>query len=1015
MRYIDAKQIYSLTNQGLTIFEHLHPNTDFSNPKKYFKRRTNDKTASSRVIYHEGFYQITDFGDQQNINGMKAIPYLMHEKGYEFYDALLYIEEVIIGQTVDGSSFKPKKWAPDYEKRKPEPGEEHGQYSFTFKKQPTLTDCAAIGRYVNPGTLARFNIKAVAEYSLVGKDKTNGKPVVHIFKATDDYPIFLIDNPGFQKIYKPHEKEKKYRFVYVGTKPKDHIFGLGLIKDAPNEFVTGQDEEEETTPPAHKPNAVVKDIFRCSGESDALNLASLGFHVYWLNSESAELTYQQFKEIDELCENHYQVMDLDATGQQYALKNALQHYNLYTVELPLWLKTKNDWRGNPCKDLKDFINISGTDADQTTYQFNVLKKNARRIKFWETITDPKNKKKKSYNINMEFFYFFLKANGFYQMESQYHKKAGYSYVHIQGKVVEIIHPDNIKRTIKRFTKDWIKKKQIMEGIELLNKINTSAQITEGNLETIEEIKLNFKNHDKETEYINFANASLKITPHTIESVKHDQLPNYILGKLEVNRNTITNLCPHKIRVLKNPPIEVKPSQPYQELLDKLAQSTTPEGREQINAQIQAIDELDRYQVIIHDHDFIFSQYLKDLAAIHWKKRQTLKDENKPVELTAAEEKEENLVLASLLFSLGYLCQQYKSPDKPWIVFLQDFKISEIGQASGRSGKSILSKAPYYLRAGFYIAGRPLDNKDNYKFIYDGFTEFHDYIEVDDLAEFADFSYFYTEATGKRYINPKNYAPFTLEYTDSGKMLISSNFELPNTDNSTIARILSAGVSDYYHEATRFNDYRETRNPFTKFGKMMYDDFTDQEWVKFFNQMAHCIQMSMRFHKIQPPMLNLIKRQARRTMAQGLGKDEIFLSWATDYFVSAPLQDKDLQVSPAYNGYLNKLIIKQVAFENFQERLSHRQKQDYRITRFKQHIIAWCEYMGFEFNPKSYPEVDDSGRIMKSIDGSTKECFYICTRNAVSVPPPPKEQTDISTQNEGQKLNLDTHETQDLPF
>lgn len=43
-----------------------------------------------------------------------------------------------------------------------------------------------------------------------------------------------------------------------------------------------------------------RDVFRCSGESDALNLASLGFHVYWLNSESATLDYDDYKRIDTL-------------------------------------------------------------------------------------------------------------------------------------------------------------------------------------------------------------------------------------------------------------------------------------------------------------------------------------------------------------------------------------------------------------------------------------------------------------------------------------------------------------------------------------------------------------------------------------------------------------------------------------------------------------------------------------------------------------------------------------------
>ena len=95
------------------------------------------------------------------------------------------------------------------------------------------------------------------------------------------------------------------------------------------------DEAEEMEAPKHK--RIVKQLFRCSGESDALNLASLGYHVYWLNSESADYSAQQFREIDQYCEKHYQIMDLDKTGQKKARTNALKHIEIYNIILPDWI------------------------------------------------------------------------------------------------------------------------------------------------------------------------------------------------------------------------------------------------------------------------------------------------------------------------------------------------------------------------------------------------------------------------------------------------------------------------------------------------------------------------------------------------------------------------------------------------------------------------------------------------------------------------------------------------------
>jgi len=981
MRYIDQDKIYDSTEQGLTIFEFYFPGEDLKDSKKFFRIRSEDKTASAKLNWYDRYWRITDFGNQDQVNGMKAIDFVKWKETLPYYDALLFIEQVIIGKTIEAGAFQKCRWTPDYEMREMLPEDKKGEYKFTFKESASPEDLSAIGRYVTQDILNDYNCKSVDNYSYCGHSKKLNKDVVHIFKSNKDYPIFLFDYGDFKKLYRPHEQEKKNRFLYIGEKPKDFIYGLKQIEDSDSEFTDAEDDDGgEIKKPEDKPDAQVKDIFRCSGESDALNLASLGFHVYWLNSETTDFAPGQYKMIDQLCENHYQIMDLDATGRSQAVKNALKHISLYSIELPEWLKIKKDFRGNPCKDLKDFLNLSGSNEEDTKHNFLVLKRNARRVKFWNKTID-KNKQY-SYSINMEFYFFFLKVNGFYQMDSIYHKKAGYCYARVRGKVVDLIHPDDMKRTIKRFTKEWLKGKNLMDCIEILNKINTSNQISEANLESIDEIKINFKNYDKSTEYLHFKNGSFKIMNDKIEKIKHEDIPNFILGKLEINNKSISHLIDKDIRLIQKPAIEVTATAGYQELIDKLAMAKTDDERETINVTIAQFPDPDKYEIKINDDDFIFIRFLKDLSRLYWRK-----DLEQKKNLTDEEKKEENLSLANLLFILGYHCSQYKDPGKPWLTFLQDMKISEVGQSSGRSGKSLLTKAITYARTSFYKGGRTLDNKNEYQFFYDGMTEFHDFIEVDDLHEFADFSFFYTQVTGKREINPKNYAPFTLEYENSGKMLISSNYELQNVNSSTLARLLNGGVSDYYHEATKYNDYKETRTPLTKFGRRLYDDFTEDEWVRFYNLIAYCIQLSMRFYKIQPPLGNLEKRQYRRAMSQGLGKDEDFFSWANEYFVPVPNNVSKPDFSPAEYGFLNTYIIRENAFNAFREKLSKKQQADYRSGKFKTHVEAWANYYGFTLNPIELCNGNDKSvrRIIKTIDGSSRECFFISSKNNTEEP------------------------------
>jgi hypothetical protein len=54
-----------------------------------------------------------------------------------------------------------------------------------------------------------------------------------------------------------------------------------------------------------------------------------------------------------------------------ALKFANQHIDLNTIKLPEWIKGKKDWRGNSCKDIKDFIELSGNHLEETLRRFKI--------------------------------------------------------------------------------------------------------------------------------------------------------------------------------------------------------------------------------------------------------------------------------------------------------------------------------------------------------------------------------------------------------------------------------------------------------------------------------------------------------------------------------------------------------------------------------------------------------------------------------------------------------------------
>jgi len=987
--YVDLKDLYSSTDDGYNIFQYYFNDSKLKDPKYKFKIRTSEKTESAQLSYFKNLWRITDFGNQGVINGMSPVDFVMYREGLQFADAVKFINEIILGGKLHSNKFERTVNKPEYSSREFNPDTDKiGEYNFTFKKQPLPDDLKTIGRYVTKELLAKYDCKVVERYEYSKFDENKKKNIVHIYASTLSYPIYLFDYGDFKKLYRPKEEEKQFRFLYIGQKPTNHIFGLKQILRAEPEFKNEDTDEEideldaldqdgdvpedELEIDISKTKRIVKDVFRCSGESDALNLASLGFHVYWLNSESAEFDWRQFQEIDQYSENHYQIMDLDSTGILEAQKNALKHIDMYTILLPEWVTKYKDWRGNRCKDLKDFINLSGKTKDETERDFRVIKTNARRAKFWEKSKKPDKDGKRAISFSMENLYFFLRLNGFYRINKTYVRKHDYMYVKIDnGKTVRLISPDKIKMEVKSFTKKWIENRKLMSIIPLLNKINTSNQIIDTNLQELPLIELNFRNASKGIEWLHFNNGmSMRITPDEIKMVNQREIPNYILGELRVNNNLISHIIPQpNIRVL-TPPIEVFATEQYQALLQLLKESKTEDEKIAIHKQIDAIQEIDRYTVKINDKDFYFIKFLKDLSRLHWRK-----EIEQELKLTEEEIKEENLTLANLLFTYGFLASEYKDKGRSFVVVTMDNKISEVGLASGRSGKSLKTDALKRVRPLFYIGGKALDNPDGFKFIYDGFTEFHNIIEVDDFAEFGIFDRFYTEITGTREINPKNYSGVKLDYEESGKMVLSTNYEIQNNHPSSAARTLYEVVSDYYHEKTQKNDYLETRKPDLKFGRFLYDDFTPEEWNKFYNIIAYCIQLQMRFYKINPPMGNIFKRELRRDMQRGVGKTDDFFKWANNYFTNKP-EEWASDYSVDNSGYVDCYIIKENAWNDFTSILSTKQKSDYRIQKFKDNIALWCDYWGFGFNPKNLCNNND--RIIKKIDGKAVECIYIAS-------------------------------------
>lgn len=806
MAYIEQSDIFEATNGGLDIILQYYPNAQESvdRPNKKFKIRGNEKTASASIKrLSDGVWVVTDFGDDQKPRN--AIQIVMLEENVQFKQAL----DIIASQYNIKGSSDTTLFKPEFEKRDATAEEKEGEYFFDLAESLTEEQLKVLGPQVTQKVCDKYNVYAVNSFTYI-KDRK-----ALITKATEHYPIFVLDMGKSKKIFQPKSMDKQYRFRYAGGRPADYIFGLEQCR---KDWAALQSDNTESE---NKREAKLPEIILCSGDRDALNVAGMGYNVIWMNSESAKLTGKQYKQIMELCEEFYNLPDIDKTGIKQGNELAMMYLDMKTIRLPEELGKRKDFRGNACKDLRDFLNY---------YQprhFKELMRTALPLRLWDEVYKmDKNGEylRTEYAFNNVQAYNFLKVNGFYRYRVD-NEKDGYTYIRIKGNIVQEIDANDIKAFVNGFLE------QRKMNIALRNTFYKTNQLAESSLSNLPIIEIDFSDFDKHCQYLFFENRTWRVTKDGIEDYRPGEVEKYVWED-EVIKHRVT---------LEEDYFTVS--------YDKA---------------------LAEFDIEIHNKECLFFQYLINSSRIHWRKEM---EEGIPLHEDEIYEQKHHLI--NKMYSLGYLLHRYKDPSRPWCVFAMDNKISEQGESHGGSGKSIAYKAPRYFMKSVTLDGRNPKLTDN-PHIYERVTEHTDYILVDDANQYLKFGFFFSPLTGELTVNPKNNKQYEIPFEHVPKFCITSNYTLREIDPSTERRLLYTVFSDYYHYNSN-GEYNESRSPKDDFGKNLFLDFDEADWNRFFNFMAQCLKMYLNFEKIDPPMDNVTKRNLRTLMT------EQFQTWADVYF------------------------------------------------------------------------------------------------------------------------------------
>jgi hypothetical protein len=938
--YVDANLLLQATDGGLKIILHYYPQAGpcVENSRRKFKMRESEKTASATLKQlPDGNWVVTDFGgDAKPKNGIEIC---RDEEGLSYKEALQVLAQ---RYGIDPEKGTIEILKPKITKTDATPEQEEGKWYFEVRKGFTEFEvrtvlAANVIPYIKTPDGDKINFEKVEKvflrynfYSLDSYTIIKNREAIRI-ESTEQYPIMMWDEGKFKKIYQPLSPDKSRRFMYYGQRPTDFLHGLAACNIAyENNFPKDAKEElDPDTGEVKKPTPVkLPEIIYCSGGSDGMNVAMIdNYQVVWGNSETAKLTGVQLKKLTNIAERVMNLPDIDETGLREAHRLALEHLQLYTIELPEQLRAMPDRRGNPSKDVRDFF------KHFRPYELRQLVKTALPYQFWEEYWSKDKdtgKFKTSYQVRNTRMYNFLRKNGFGRIELE-NEKTGYLYIQIIHNIVREIKANEVKNYVNKFLET-----RGMDEI-LRDTFYRSTQVNEGSMSNLPIVDIDFSNSEADTQFFFYENGTVSVQADGIKIYKPGEIRRYVWEDEVVK---------HRIKL----------DDPYFKV------TTLPDGTLDI-------------EILKKDCDFL--NYMINTCRMHWRKELEESLDGKSDEereaylkkhkfdiagpnLDPMEQAEQKQHLINRIYAAGYLLHGFKDESRAWCVFGMDNRVGDDGESHGGTGKSIFFKAIRQFMKTVTLDGRK-DKLTEDQFLFENVTRHTGYILIDDANQYLNFQFFFSSITGELTVNPKHGKRFIIPFEEVAKFAISSNFVIRNLDSSTARRLLYTVFSDYYHANQPGHDYyREDRTVADDFGyNLLSGSFPQEQWNSYFNLMMQCCQMYLNYPKISPPMNNVEVRHLKSEMGEN------FLEWADVYFSEE-------------SGRLNQFVPRPAAFEDFKITTNSRL---WSAQKFFKSIQAWCRFYSYTLDPKEYR--NSKGRIIRKHENEhgktvTTEMIYIRT-------------------------------------
>lgn len=184
---------------------------------------------------------------------------------------------------------------------------------------------------------------------------------------------------------------------------------------------------------------------------------------------------------------------------------------------------------------------------------------------------------------------------------------------------------------------------------------------------------------------------------------------------------------------------------------------------------------------------------------------------------------------SLQTTIGYLMHSFKTSANNKAVILNDETISE--NPNGGSGKGIFWNALSKVKRVADINGKSFSFDKS--FAYQTVSADTQILVFDDVQKNFKFENLFSVITEGITLEKKNKDAFKIPVSRSPKILITTNYTIGGVGGSFERRKWELEFSAYFSSK---------HTPLNEFGKMLFEEWSNDEWMKFYNFMLRCLQL-----------------------------------------------------------------------------------------------------------------------------------------------------------------------------